>query len=260
MEKVTSRDGTTITFERAGKGPIVVLVGGILGDHSQQGPLAELLTGHFTVFNYDRRGHGQSSDTPPYAVEREIEDLEAMINEAGGSAFVYGTSGCGVLALEAAAHGLAPRMKKLAIWEPPYIIDDSRPQAPWDYQEQLTKLLAAGRRGDMVELFFTKAVGLPVEFVAQMRQAPFWSAQEAMAHTLVNNAMIMGDFSIPTGQIATVNIPTLVIDGGETPWLSHAAQAVADVLPNARRHTLKGQPHNVAPEAIAPVLIDFFKP
>jgi pimeloyl-ACP methyl ester carboxylesterase len=259
MEKVISKDGTTVVFERSGKGPAVVLVGGILGDHSQQAPLAELLAEHFTVFNYDRRGHGQSGDTPPYAVEREIEDLETLIKEAGGSAFVYGTSGCAVLALEAAAHGIATRMKKLAMWEPPYIVDDSRPPAPRDYREQLNELLSAGRRGDMVELFFTKAVGLPVEFVAQMRQAPFWPAQEALAHTLIYNAMIMGDFSLPAERVATVNIPILVIDGGETPWLSHAAQAVADVLPNAQRHTLKGQPHNVAPEAIAPVLIEFFE-
>lgn len=259
MNKVTSKDGTAIAFERTGKGPAVVLVGGILGDRSQQAPLATLLAEDFTVFNYDRRGHGASGDTTPYAVEREIEDLEAIINESGGSAFVYGTSGCAVLALEAAAHGLAPRMKKLAIWEPPYIVDDSRPRAPRDYQEQLTELLSAGRRGDMVELFFTKAVGLPVEFVAQMRQAPFWAAQESLAHTLIYNAMIMGDFSLPTERIATVNIPILVIDGGEAPWLSHAAQAVADVLPNAQRRTLKGQPHNVSPEAIAPVLIEFFK-
>ena len=259
MKKVTSKDDTSIVFDRSGKGPAVVLVGGILGDRSQQAPLAALLTEHFTVFNYDRRGHGESADTPPYAVEREIEDIEALIKEAGGSAYVYGTSGCAVLALEAAAHGLAPRMKKLAVWEPPYIVDDSRPAVPRDYKAQLTELLASGRRGDMVELFFTKAVGLPVEFVAQMRQAPFWSAQEALAHTLINNAAIMGDFSLPAERMATVKVRTLVIDGGETPWLSHAAQAVADVLPNAQRHTLKGQPHNVAPEAIAPVLIEFFK-
>lgn len=259
MDKVTSKDGTPIVFERSGKGPAVVLVGGILGDHSQQAPLATLLAEHFTVFNYDRRGHGESGDTPLYAVEREIEDLEAMIKEAGGSAFVYGTSGCAVLALEAAAHGLAPRMKKLAMWEPPYIVDDSHPPAPKDYETQLTKLLSEGRRGDMVELFFTKAVGLPVEFVAQMRQAPFWPAQEALAHTLIYNAMIMGDFSLPTERVATVNVPTLVMDGGESVWLTHAAQAVADVLPNAQRRTLKGQPHNVAPEAIAPALIEFFK-
>ena len=226
---------------------------------SQQAPLAALLASSFTVFNYDRRGHGESGDTPPYVVEREIEDLDAIITEAGGSAFVYGTSGCAILALEAAARGLAPRMKKLALWEPPYIVDDSRPPVPPDYKDQLTRLLAAGRRGDMIELFMTKAVGLPAEFVAPMRQAPFWAAQEALAHTLIYDATLTGDFSLPAEHIASVAVPTLVIDGGTTPWLSHAAEAVAQALPHAQRRTLHGQPHNVAPEALAPALVEFFK-
>jgi pimeloyl-ACP methyl ester carboxylesterase len=258
MPKAASKDGTTIVYERSGSGPAVVVVGGILGDRSQQAPLAALLAEQFMVFNYDRRAHGQSGNTPPYAVEREMEDLEAIIDAAGGSAFVYGTSGCAVLALEAAAHGLAPKMKKLALWEPPYIVDDSRPPAPRDYKQQLVELMAAGRRGDMVQLFFMQAVNLPPEFVAQMRQAPFWPAQEAFAPTLIHNADIMGDFSLPAGRIATVTVPTLIMDGGLTPWLSHAAQAVADALPNAQRRTLNGQPHNVAPEAMAPVLMEFF--
>jgi alpha-beta hydrolase superfamily lysophospholipase len=259
MSKVTSKDGTTIAFDRSGSGPVVVLVGGTLGDRSQQAPLATLLAEHFTVFNYDRRAHGESGDTPPYAVEREIEDLGAILEQGGDSTFVYGTSGCAVLALEAAAHGLAPKMRKLAIWEPPYIVDDSRPPAPRDYKEQLIELLSAGQRGDMVELFLTKAVGMPVEFVAQLRQAPFWPAQEAFAHTLIYDATLMGDYSLPAKRVATVTVPTLVLDGGETPWLSHAADAVASNLPNAQRRTLKGQPHNVAPEAIAPALVEFFR-
>lgn len=259
MSTVTAKDGTTIAFEKSGNGPAVVIVGGVAGDRSQQAPLAGLLAEHFTVFNYDRRGHGESGDTPPYAVAREIEDLAAIINEAGGSAFVYGTSGLAVLSLYAAAAGLAPKMKKLALWEPSWIVDDSRPPVPQDYKAQLTEMLAAGRRGDMVELFMTKAVGMPVEFVAPMRQAPWWPAQEALAHTLIYNAEIMGDFSMPKERLAAVTVPTLVIDGGTTPWLSHTAQAVADALPNAQRRTLEGQPHNVAPEAIAPAIREFFK-
>lgn len=258
MQTVTSKDGTTIAFERIGAGPSVILVGGVLGDHSQQAPVAALLAPHFTVFNYDRRGHGGSGDTAPYAVDREVEDLDAVMKEAGGSAFVYGTSGCAVLALETAARGLAPKFKKLALWEPSYIVDNSRPKVPADYKEQLTRMLAEGRRGDMVELFLTQAVGMPAPFVAQMRQAPFWAGQEALAHTLVYDATLVGDYSLPTTRIATIMVPTLVIDGGETPWLSHAAQAVADALPHAQRRTLSGQPHNVAPEAIAPALVEFF--
>ncbi len=258
MKQVISQDGTPIAYDQVGKGPAVIVVGGVLGDRSQQAPLAALLSEHFTVFNYDRRGHGESGDTAPYAVEREIEDLGAVIDAAGGSAFVYGTSGCAVLALSAAARGLAPRIKKLALWEPPFVVDDSRPSVPRDYREQLIRLMSEGRRGDMVELFFTKAVGLPVEWVAPMRQAPFWPAQEALAHTLIYDATLMGDFSLLKERVASIMVPTLVIDGGQTPWMSHAAQTVVDVLPHAQRRTLAGQPHNVDPAAMAPVLVEFF--
>ena len=259
MSHITSKDGTTIVFEKLGQGPAVIVVGGVLGDRSQQAPLAALLTEHFTVLNYDRRGHGESGDTPPYAVEREIEDLDALLKEAGGSAFVYGTSGCAVLALYAAASGIAAKIKKLALWEPPFIIDDSRPPMPQDYKEQLISLLAADRRGDMIELFMTEGVGMPREFVVQMREAPWWPAQEALAHTLISEATLMADFSLPKERIASVTAPTLVVDGGETPWMSHAAQATAAALPHAQRRTLSGQPHNVDPQAIAPVLVEFFK-
>jgi len=260
MPQVTSKDGTAIAYDRIGQGSAVVIVGGVLGDRSQQAPLAQLLASRFTVYNFDRRGRGESEDTPPFAVEREVEDLEAMLNAAGGSAFVYGTSGCAVLCLEAAARGLSPRMKKLALWEPPYIVDDSRPPVPQDYLEQLRKMLHEGRRGDMIELFFTQAVGMPAAFVAPMRQSPFWAAQEAFAPTLVNEAILMGngDFKLPKERIAKATAPILVMDGGTTPWLSHAADAVADTLPNAQRRTIAGQPHNVDPQALAPVLVEFF--
>ena len=159
--KVKSKDGTVIGYDKSGHGPAVVIVGGVAGDRSQQAPLGALLAKDFTVFNFDRRGHGESGMTEPYAVEREIEDIDAIIGEAGGSALVYGTSGCAVLALLAAAAGLASKMKKLALWEPSFIVDDSRPKVPSDYRQELTSLLAQNRRGDMVELFMTAAVGMP---------------------------------------------------------------------------------------------------
>ena len=258
MSTVISKDGTSISYDKLGSGPAVVIVGGVLGDRSQQAPVAELLAANFTVYNYDRRGHGQSGDTAPYAVDREIEDLDAIIAAAGSSAFVYGTSGCAVLSLEAAARGLGSKIKKLVIWEPPYIIDNSRPPVPSDYKDQLVTMLAEGRRGDMVELFMVKAVGMPAEFVAPMRQAPWWQFNEMVAHTLVYDATLLGDYAMPTDRLATVTVPTLVVDGGTMPWMSHAADTVAKTLPNAQRHTLAGQPHNVAPEAIAPVLTEFF--
>jgi len=257
MNRVTSRDGTSIAFDHAGQGPAVVIVGGVLGDRSQQAPLAALLAEQFTVYNYDRRGHGESGFTEPHSEEREFEDLEAMLDAAGGSALVYATSGCAIESLYAAASGLGSRMRKLALWEPPFILDGSRPR-PERYLERLRALLAEGRRGDVVELFMADAVGMPREVVAQMRQAPWWPMQEAAAHTLVNDAIVIGDFSFPRERVATVTTPTLVIDGGTTPWLTEAADAVASTLPDARRHTIAGQPHNVDHEALAPVLISFF--
>ena len=258
MDKVISKDGTPIAYEKLGQGPALIIVCGVLGDHHQHAGLARLLAEYFTVYNFDRRGHGESGLTEPYAVEREIEDIDALITEAGGSAFVYGSSGPGVLCMYAAAAGLSPKMKKLAVWEPPYILEGTRPPVPQDYREQLVQMLREGRKGDMIELFLTKAVGMPVEFVAPMRQAPFWAAQEAMAPTLVYDAALMGDFSLPRERLAKVTVETLVMDGGTVPWLSQAAQAVADTLPHAHRRTLAGQPHNVADEAMAPVLIEYF--
>jgi pimeloyl-ACP methyl ester carboxylesterase len=258
-EKVKSKDGTLIAYEKSGHGPAVVIVGGVVGDRSQQAPVAEILANDFTVFNFDRRGHGESGDTPPYSIEREIEDIDAVIAAAGGSAFVYGTSGPGVLALLAAAGKAGARMKKLAIWEPPFIVDGSRPKVRSDYKEELNSLLSQGRRGDMVALFFTEAVGIPAQFVEQMRQAPWWSAQEALAHTTVYDATLMGDYSLPGAVVARINVPTLVIDGGQSPWLIKAADAVASAVPSARRQTLAGQQHNVDPAAIAPALAEFFK-
>ncbi len=261
MRKVHSKDGTTIAFDQSGKGSPIILVGGAFQHRSidpRTAQLAALLAPHFTVFHYDRRGRGDSSDTAPYAVEREVEDLGALIAEAGESAFVFGMSSGGALALEAASRRLA--ITKLALYEPPFIVDDSRPRLPEDFATQLTELLSSGRRGDAAELFMTKAAEVPVEVVAQMRHAPFWPAVEAVAHTLIDDTTIMGDNNaLPTERVASVTVPTLVIDGGASPvWMRNAAQAAADALPNAQRRTLGGQTHDVAPEALAPVLEEFF--
>jgi pimeloyl-ACP methyl ester carboxylesterase len=235
-------------------------VGGATQNRSGNADLAALLAPRFTVYNYDRRGRGESGDTPPYAVEREVEDIQALIAEAGGSARVYGTSSGSNLALAAAARGLG--ITKLALWEPIFSVDPSRPALPEGYVERINEMVSSGRRGDALELFFTKAAGLPAEFVAQMRQAPFWSATEAIAHTLAYDGTIvrtdMAGSPPPSERWAAVTIPTLVMDGGTIPHLSGGAQAMADALPNAQRRTLDGQPHNVDAGAMAPVLIEFF--
>jgi len=211
------------------------------------------------IVDDDRRDRGESGNTQPYALEREIEDLEAILDQAGGPAFVYGTSGCAVLALHAAAAGAGSKIKKLAIWEPPFIIDGSRPKVRSDYKAHLTSLLKEGRRGDMVEAFFTEAVGMPAQFVAQMRQAPWWSSQEALAHTTIYDATMMGDYSLPRAELARVKVTTVIIDGGMSSWLTKSADEVASALPKGQRRTLAGQQHNVDPAVIAPALLEFFK-
>jgi pimeloyl-ACP methyl ester carboxylesterase len=265
MSKVTSRDGTTIAFDRLGSGPAVILVTGALVDRSNpmQQDLAAHLAQHLTVFNYDRRGRGESDDTLPYAVEREVEDIAALIVEAGGSAFVYGISSGAVLALEAAAHGLP--ITKLALYEPPFIIDDSRPPLPKDYVEQLEEAVSSGRRGDAVEIFMTKALRVPDEFLDPMRADPSWAEMEKVAHTLAYDGTIMGDTMsgnpLPSNNWTSAAMPVLVIHGELSEAMFHvAAQALVDILPHARRRTLEGQEHAVAPEVLAPVLREFFAP
>jgi pimeloyl-ACP methyl ester carboxylesterase len=256
MDYVTSMDGTEIAFDRMGEGTPVILVCGGSVDRSSNAPVAELLAGRFLVFNYDRRGRGPSGDTPPYAVQREIEDIDALIGVAGGSACLYGTSSGAALILEAAASGVP--VTKLALWEPPYILDPAlRP--PADTARTFAELVSAGRRGDAVEHFMAKVVGMPAEFVAQSRTQPWWIATEALAHTLEYDATIMGDYSLPVDRAAQVTAPALVIAGEASfPFMRETAEALAKALPNGRTTTLEGQSHDVAPAVIAPVLEKFF--
>jgi pimeloyl-ACP methyl ester carboxylesterase len=255
MDKVTSSDRTSIAFERAGTGPALILVDGAMcyRGFGPMAPLAALLIPDFTVFSYDRRGRGDSTDTLPYAVDREIDDLQALIDVAGGSAFVYGVSSGAMLALCAAERGLA--IPKLALFEPP-LTADGQPLSQPDLAAELATLVAAGRRGDAVEHFQT-AVGIPAEMVAGMRHAPFRPALEAIAHTLVYDTTITA--SLPTARLAAIATPTLVIDSANSPdGLRSSARAAAEALPGARQHSMKGEFHDVPAEDLAPVLTDFF--
>jgi alpha-beta hydrolase superfamily lysophospholipase len=257
METVTSSDGTTIAFDRLGDGPPVVLVCGGSTDRQANAQLASLLAQDFTVLNYDRRGRGDSGDSAPYEIQREVEDLDAVIAAAGGSACVWGTSSGAALVFEAAASGLP--ITKVALWEPPWFVEDSPARPPADTATTYRELVAAGRRGDAVEFFMAKVVGLPPEFVAQARSSPWWPAQEALAHTLAYDAEIMGDYTFPADRAAAVKAPTLVIDGGASPaWLRNTARTVADTIPGARHQSLEGQQHNVDMAVLAPVLKAFF--
>jgi pimeloyl-ACP methyl ester carboxylesterase len=262
MNKVLSRDGTLIAYEQLGSGPPLILVDGALCSR-KLGPmpkLAPLLARHFTVFMYDRRGRGDSADTQPYTKEREVEDLEALIREAGGSAFVLGVSSGAGLALEAAASGL--RIAKLAIYEPPYMVRaaDRERHARARHEEQLKLLVAAGKRGDAVTYFMRQMVGIPAVFAMMMRLIPgMWSKLKAVAHTLPYDAAVMGDFSLPAERLKSVTMPTLAIGGEKSDArLRAAVAAVAEVLPNGRQHQLPGQTHNVKAEVLTPALIEFF--
>jgi pimeloyl-ACP methyl ester carboxylesterase len=264
MKTVTSKDGTLIAYDELGEGPPLVLVGGAFNTRSfgPNGALAPLMAERFTVINYDRRGRGYSTDTLPYAVEREVEDIEALIEEAGGSASVFGISSGVVLALEAANRGL--NVEKLALYEAPFVVDDSRTPVPDDYLKRLENLVASDRRGDAVRLFMREGIGLPALIVALMRFMPAWSKLKGVAHTVVYDAALVDDYQkgkpLPAEHWASVTMPTLVAVGGKSPdWMRNGMRELADVLPNARHITLEGQTHIVKPEALAPVLVKFFE-
>lgn len=259
MAEVTSRDGTRIAFEKTGTGPALVLVDGALC-YRAFGPmsaLAQVLAPDFTVYTYDRRGRGESGDTAPYAVIREVEDLEALIEAAGGSAYVYGISSGAALAMEAAASGLA--ITKLALYEAPYTAEGGDTGPVEESNRRLTELLAAGRRGDAVE-FFMAGVGAPAEAIAGMRQSPMWPVFEGVAHTIAYDFAILGDGTVPRERAAKVAVPTLVAAGGASPdFLRRPAEALADAIPGARYQTLDGQTHEVPPSVIGAVLMEFLR-
>jgi pimeloyl-ACP methyl ester carboxylesterase len=260
--KAISKDGATIAFDRRGQGSPVILVDGALCCRGigESARLATLLAPHFAVFTYDRRGRGDSGDATPYAVAREIEDIAALLNEAGGEAFVWGVSSGAALALEAAKS--LSGIKKLALYEAPFIVDDSRATTEDDWV-QIGEAVAADRRGEAITLFL-KSVGASSLFIAAMRLTPIWSKLKAVAHTLPYDGAIVRDNQqgkpLPADRWASVTTPTLVIDGGKSPaWMRRANQALAAILPNARYRTLEGQTHRLKAKALAPILATFFK-
>jgi pimeloyl-ACP methyl ester carboxylesterase len=264
VSRVTSKDGTSIAYDRQGGGPAVVLVGGAAVDRSENAPLATELAAWFTVYNYDRRGRGDSYDTLPYAVAREFEDLGALVAEAGGRSHLYGVSSGGALALEATAAGIA--VDRLAVYEVPYDMADGAPQRQRDYVEKLQALLGQGRRGDAFELFI-RTVGASDEMIEGARSSPAWPGLEAIAHTLAYDAACMGDNRPPTARLAGITRPTLVATGGASPdsflggggaFFDRAADAIAASIPHAERRVIEGQTHMVDPKVLAPVLERFF--
>jgi pimeloyl-ACP methyl ester carboxylesterase len=261
MKTVRSSDGTTIAYGQQGEGPALILVDGALTVHSSgSGPeLASLLAPHFTVYGFDRRGRGESGDTRPYAVDREIDDIEALIERAGGPAFLYGHSSGGPLAMRAAVR-LGRAVSKIALYEAPYN-NDPGAQEPWSqYLGQLAAALAEGRPGDAVALFMG-FVGTPAEQVDGMRRTPSWPSLEAVAPTLVyDHAAIMGpSLSVPAELAARVSVPALVLAGDAgLPFMPDTARVLSQAIPQGQLRMLEGQTHQVNPDVLAPVLAEFF--
>jgi pimeloyl-ACP methyl ester carboxylesterase len=253
MTTAMSKDGTPIVYERHGSGPPVILVGGGLDDGSENAPLAAELAAHFTTYNYARRGRGRSGDTQPYAVEREIEDIAALMAEAGGRASLYGASSGGMFAIEAALAGLP--IERIAVYEIPYDTYEDAPQRCHEYREELAIALAEGRRGDAVELFMRLA-GSSDEQIVGARSSPYWPGAESLAHTLAYDGALYGE--PPVARLATITQPTVVATGGSADFFESAADAVAAALPNGERVTLAGQDHVVDPKAMAALLARFF--
>ena len=259
MRTVISKDGTPIAFDRSGQGSALILVTGALNTRPSSS-LAARLAQRFSVFAYDRRGRGESGDTLPYAALREIEDIDALVAEADGSAFLFGQSSGGALALEAALQLGGDKVKKLAIYEVPYNDDPEFQQAWRVYLRQLSELLAANRRGDAVALFM-RYVGMPAEQIEGMRHSPSWSSLEALAPTLAyDHAAILGeDISVPTGRAAQVRVPTLLINGSASfPFMYETARTLSQAIPHAQLRTLEGQDHAPADDVLAPALEEFF--
>ena len=261
MNTLSSPDGTVIAYDQQGQGPALILVDGALTVHSSGSgsELAKLLAPHFTVCGFDRRGRGESGDTLPYAVDREIDDIEALIDRAGGPAFLYGHSSGGPLAMRTAVR-LGGKVRKLAMYEPPYNNDPGAQESWSRYLGQLSEALAEGRRGDAVALFM-RFVGTPAERIEGMRRAPFWPGMEAVAPTLAyDHAAIMGEpWSVPAGLAARVPVPTLVMSGDAgLPFMPDAARVLSQAIPQGQLRMLAGQTHEVKPDVLAPVLVEFF--
>jgi len=258
---VTSADGTTIAYEKSGSGPALVLVDGAMC-FREFGPardVATRLADRYTVYVYDRRGRGQSGDTAPYATEREIEDLAAIIEAAGGDAFVMGQSSGAGLALEAAAAGVG--MRALACYEAPYVgLRPSKDGTPRDYLGELRALLARGKRGAAVAYFMTKMVGAPAIAPVMMRLMPrVWKQLKGVAHTLEYDTMVMGRFEVPAERFATITVPTLVMAGSKgADEMKRAQRTIAEAIPGAEHRMLDGQTHQVDASVLAEQLDSFF--
>ena len=255
-KKTISADGTSLAYASRGEGPPVILVSGAMSTGDTVAPLAEALADRFTAVVYDRRGRGESGDTRPYAVEREVEDLAALIDAVGGEAALYGVSSGGALALRAAASGLPVR--RIAVYEVPFAVYEGGAEERAEYTERLTSALEQDRRGDAVELFL-RLTGLGEGLIQGARQSPMWPGMESIAPSLAYDDAVMGDGLVPEARLASITAPVLSLAGGASPeWMREAARIVADTAPRGTYRVLERQSHMVEPDVLAPVLAEFF--
>jgi len=270
MNTVTSKDGTRIAYDVYGQGPAVILVDGATASRAFGGSAAlaqRLAREGFSTYAYDRRGRNESGDTQPYALGREIEDIEALINQAGGAANLYGISSGGALALEAAA-ALGRKVNKLAVYEVPYMgVDPARVPAR-EIFTRTKQLVREGKNGEAFAEYMGKVAGLPEEMLAGMKQAPFWPMMEAVAPSLVYDATVMfgRDFTTQKELLEQITVPVLAISGDvdmlpgvDTSFMATAAQAIAKMVPHGKYRLLHGQSHDVDAEVLAPVLGEFYR-
>lgn len=256
----TSKDGTRIAYEVSGSGPALVLVDGAMC-YREFGPargVAEKLADSYSVYVYDRRGRGESGDTEPYAVAREVEDLAAVIEAAGGEASVLGQSSGAGLALEAAAAGVP--ITALGSYEAPYVGMVRKKGRDLDYLGDLQAMLARGERGKMLDYFMVTMVGGPVFLPLMMRlMRPVFAKLTAVAHTLPNDARIMGDFTVPSERFAAIAVPTLVMGGTKGKQnMKDGVAAVAAAIPGSSLRWLDKQTHQVDPGVLAAEVKGFF--
>ena len=258
MHTVTSKDGTKIAYDQVGDGAVVIFVLGALNSRKSGAKLAKLLAANFSVISYDRRGRGDSTDTMPYAPEREFEDVTALIDKVGGPVYIYGHSSGAAIVLEASIK-LRKQIKKLAIYEVPYSMDADARKAAKDYNRQLKKLLKSGRKADAVALF-VKNVGVSDKQIQAMKRMPMWRGLVSLAPTLACDSAVLGEgHSLPTARLASITTPTLVMHGGKgAPSMRDAAQAISEAIPKAKLLTVAGQTHGVSPKALSPILTEFF--
>lgn len=259
MSFVTSKDGTRIGYETLGQGPPLVIVWGAMGarDSPFTKAMREELAKSFTVYDYDRCGRGDSGDRPTYSVQKEIEDLAAVVDAAGGDPYVWATSSGAALALEAAAAGVPMRM--LAAHEPPYMVGEHMAKFDRDYERKVTQLIRENKRSEAVTLFM-RVVGVPAPMVWVMKLMPFWKKMLPVAHTLPYDAACMNGFTPPEKRLREIRVPTIVLFGTATPTsLKDAAKVVAATVPTAKIREIPKQNHGIRPAALRPVLVEIFR-